>query len=151
MERGRDGLSEELSEYLYSGSQSAVSGRRRQEIAKVWGGIRLPGSGRVTRRLLAGWEYRREEYSDWQWESGLAYPDPEDLSVNGPSLAFEQVADRYRVVTGFQAWGTQEDVALGPDLRIGVTYSSPPSAATNRDCCTRVESAPRRIPGTGSL
>jgi hypothetical protein len=122
---GVQGQSEELTEHLYASSRGVVSGRRHHESVRVWGGIRLPGNGRVTRRLLAGWEHRVDLYSDWQWIDGEAYPEPEDLVVNGPSLVFEQVADNYRVVTGFQSWDTQEDVSLGPDVSFGVTYSSP--------------------------
>ena len=122
---GVQGLSENLTEHLYVSSQGAVSGRSHHESARLWGGIRLPGNGRVSRRLLAGWEHRVDLYSDWQWTDGRPYPEPEDLVVNGPSLAFEQVVDNYEVVTGYQAWDTQEDISLGPDIRFGLTYSSP--------------------------
>jgi len=123
---GIEARTEELTEYLYSQSQAVVSGQREQEIARVWGGIRLPGNGPIARRILAGWEHRRDLYSDWQREeTGDPYDEPEDLIIEGPSVVFEQVADRFQVVTGFRAWGVQEDIALGPDLVFSVTLSTP--------------------------
>jgi hypothetical protein len=123
---GVEGRTASLTEYLYSQASDVVSGHSEQEIARAWGGIRLSGSGPIARRLLVGWEHRRETFSDWQWEAtGAPYPQPEDLAIDGPSVAFEQVANRFQVVTGFRAWGVQEDVALGPNLELSTTFSTP--------------------------
>jgi hypothetical protein len=123
---GIEGRTATLTEYLYSQSQDVVSGHSDQEIARAWAGIRLPGNGPIARRLLVGWVHRRDLYSDWQWEAtGEPYPQPEDLIIEGPSVAFEQIANRYEVVSGFRAWGVQEDVALGPNLEFSTTFSTP--------------------------
>ncbi len=48
--------------------------------------------------------------------SGAPYPPPEDLLIEGPSLAYQQISDHFVVVEGFRAWTVQEDVALGPNF-----------------------------------
>jgi len=122
---GVEGLSEKLTEHLYSQSVSVVSGRRDTESARVWGGARLPGNGYLTRRLVGGWVHSETRYSDWESSSGAPYPTPEDRIIEGPTLAFEQIANRYQVVRGFRAWVSQEDVALGPNFRLSTTFSHP--------------------------
>ena len=123
---GASGRRQELVNHLYSQSESVISGFHEAERLSVWGGGRLPGGGIITRRLLAGWEHRRDSYSDWSWEStGEPYPTPEDRLVEGPRLSYEQIADRFLVVRGFRAWAVQEDVALGPNFSLGTILSSP--------------------------
>jgi hypothetical protein len=123
---GASGFRQELVDHLYSQSESVVDGVRETERISIWGGGRLPGGGDITRRLVGGWEYRRYRYSDWVWEpTGEPYPAPEDRTIEGPRLSFEQVADRFLVVRGFRAWTVQEDVALGPNFSLGAILSSP--------------------------
>jgi hypothetical protein len=123
---GVEASQENLLEHLYSESDSVVSGSRESENARVWGGARLPGKGNVTRRLVAGWQHRRDLFSDWEWEvDGSPYPTPEDLLVNGPMISYEQIVDRFIVVKGFRAWTVQEDVAFGPNFALTTVFSSP--------------------------
>jgi hypothetical protein len=123
---GVSGLRKELADHLYSQSVSVVSGLHETEKLSIWGGGRLPGDGDITRRLIGGWEHRRDRYSDWVWEStGEPYPPPEDRLVEGPRLSYEQIADRFIVVQGFRAWAVQEDVALGPNFGLTTIFSSP--------------------------
>jgi hypothetical protein len=122
---GFEGLSEKLTEHLYSQSESVVQGNHDSEKLRVWGGARLPGNGDLTRRLVGGWVYSRDQYFDWEWIDGAPYPTPEDRLIEGPTLAIEQVADRFQVVKGFRAWVSQEDVALGPNYRFSTTFSHP--------------------------
>lgn len=116
----------ELTEYLYSQSETVVSGSRESDLLKVWGGARLRGGLAVTRRLVFGWEHRRDFFSDWAWEDdGTPYPQPEDRVIGGPTFAYEQIADNFIVVKGFRAWTVQEDVALGPVFSVAGVVSTP--------------------------
>ena len=124
---------EQLVEHLYSESQSVVSGSRDTEVIRLWGGARLPGNSLITRRLVAGWEYRRDLYTDWQWEDDKApYPAPEDLLIEGPTLSYQQISDRFIVVEGFRAWTVQEDVALGPNFTASTVFSTPATGGDQR-------------------
>ena len=130
---GASGGREQLVEHLYSESQSVISGSRDTEVIRLWGGARLPGNSHITRRLVAGWEYRRDLYSDWQWESdGTPYPTPEDLLIEGPTLSYQQISDRFIVVEGFRAWTVQEDVALGPNFFASTVFSAPGTGGDQR-------------------
>ena len=123
---GVEGRREELIDYLYSESESVVHGNRDSESWRIWGGARLPSGAEITRRLVAGWEHQQNTYSDWIWEdSATPYPPPEDRFIDGPTLSYEQIADRFIVVKGFRAWSVQEDVALGPNFSISSLWSAP--------------------------
>ncbi|HPA79820.1 MAG TPA: hypothetical protein PLS95_03335 [Thermoanaerobaculales bacterium] len=112
-------------DYLYSEGETAVSGPLKIEAGSAWYGFRLPG-GRVTRRLTVGFDHRHEEYGEWiDRRTGTPYPTPEDRRIDGPRLSFEHVTDRFEVLHGFRAWSIQEDVALGPNLAAGATFSVP--------------------------
>jgi hypothetical protein len=123
---GVSGLRQELVDHLYSQSVSVVEGLHETERLSIWGGKRLPGGGVITRRLIGGWEYRQDRYSDWFWEeTGEPYLPPEDRLISGPRISYEQVVDRFLVVRGFRAWSVQEDVALGPNFSLTTVFSSP--------------------------
>ena len=144
---GISGLRQELFDHLYSKSDSVVEGLHETERLSVWGGGRLPGNGVVTRRLVAGWEYRQHLYSDWIWEgTGEPYPPPEDRLISGARLSYEQIVDRFIVVKGFRSWAVQEDVALGPNFSLTAVYSSPFFGGDRRRVLTagRVHTASRR-------
>jgi hypothetical protein len=118
--------SELLTEYLYSESESVVEGVRDTRIVRGWFGARLPGAGAVTRRLTLGWEHQRRRYGDWRFDdTGDPYPAPDDLDVSGPRIGYAHVTDNYEVVTGFRAWSAQEDIALGPNFDVNLTWSEP--------------------------
>ena len=122
-----------VEDHLYSESESVVSGYRNSETARFWGGARLPGSSRITRRIVAGWEYRRDLYEDWRWETdGASYPPPEDLLIEGPTLAYQQISDDFVVVEGFRAWTVQEDVAMGPNFEVSTVFSTPTTGGDQR-------------------
>ena len=130
---GASGGREQLVDHLYSESQSVISGSRDTEVIRLWGGARLPGNSHITRRLVAGWEFRRDLYSDWHWESdGTPYPAPEDLLIEGPTLSYQQISDRFIVVEGFRAWTVQEDVALGPNFFASTVFSAPGTGGDQR-------------------
>jgi hypothetical protein len=118
--------SEELTEHLYSAGESVVQGRRTSRFLRGWYGIELGNSGPVTRRLTVGWDVQQTNYDDWHWvETGDPYPFPQPLDVSGIRVGYEQVANNYEVLYGFRAWSSQEDVGLGPNFRIGATFSGP--------------------------
>ncbi len=123
---GGEARRERLIETLYADAEPAVSGGRRTELVEAWCGARLPGAGRATRRLIFGWEYRSDLYDNWRQEStGLPYPEPEGLTISGPSLGLQVIADRFLVVTGFESWTAQEDISLGPDFSASTVISHP--------------------------
>jgi len=123
---GVEGSRVKLIDHLYSESVSVVSGSSDKEHVHLWGGARLPGSSLTTRRLVVGWEHRRDLFSQWIWEDdGSPYPPPEDRVIEGPSLAYQQIADSFIVVRGFRAWSVQEDVALGPNFDLASIVSLP--------------------------
>jgi len=128
--------SEDLIEHLYSESNSVVSGRRDSRVWGAWYGIRLPIDTDVTRRINLGWDYQRHRYREWGWDTGeCPYPIPErdecpdltpkDREISGPRITYQQVRDRFVVMTGFRAWTAQEDVAMGPNFELGMTVSTP--------------------------
>ncbi len=123
---GVSGSHQKSVNHLYSHSVSAVEGLHETEEVSIWGGGRLPAGGDITRRVVAGWEYRKDLYSDWmRTNAGEPYQPPEDRLIEGPRLSFQQIADRFIVVRGFHAWTVQEDVALGPNFALNSVYSSP--------------------------
>jgi len=113
-------------DHLYSASQTRVMGEHYHMALRAWGGLRLPGNGRVTRRLVGAWDSREDTFKDWRWVAdGSPYPDPEDRTISGPRLEYEQITDNFLVLNGFRTWFAQEDVALGPNFRAGLTTSLP--------------------------
>jgi hypothetical protein len=121
-----------LTEYLWSGGEKAVEGRADHERFSLWGGIRLPSGPSVTNRLTVGLFSEQSQFADWQRRDGGAYPDPEDLDLVGPQIGFRQLADRWEVVTGLQAWWRQEDVPLGPNWRVELGFAAPALGADRR-------------------
>ena len=118
--------SEDLIEHLYSESDSVVSGRRDSRIWGGWYGVRLPINTDITRRINIGWDYQLHTYRDWMMEEdGSPYSTPQDREISGPRITYQQVRDRFVVMTGFRAWTAQEDVAMGPNLQLGMTVSTP--------------------------
>jgi hypothetical protein len=128
--------SENLIEHLYSESDSVVSGRRDSRIWGAWYGIRLPLDTDVTRRINLGWDDQRHTYREWIWDTGecpypipgsdeCPDPTPENREISGPRITYQQVRDRFVVMSGFRAWTAQEDVAMGPNFQVGVTVSTP--------------------------
>jgi len=118
--------SEELTEHLYATNESVVQGRRRSEIFRVWYGIQLGKPNRITRRLTLGWDVQQVEYDDWRWiETGEPYPSPQPLDISGIRVGYEQITENYEVLHGFRAWSAQEDIGLGPNFKIGATFSGP--------------------------
>jgi len=80
----------------------------------------------VTRRITVGYDHRRDLFEDWRWvATGQPFATPDNIAVDGVRIGFEQIPDRYLVLTGYRGWSVQEDVALGPIVRAGLTVSAP--------------------------
>lgn len=123
---GGEWLDESRVEHLYAAGETTVDGRRSSDVLGAWGGLRLPGDGGLVRRLILGWQTRDDRFTDWQWtDDGTAYPTPDDRRISGPRLGFELVSDRFEVLEGFRGFAAQEDIALGPNLKLGVIASLP--------------------------
>ena len=122
---GVDWRHQRRTDYLWSDGEKAVSGRADIERLSLWGGIRLPSGPSVTNRLTIGLFAEQSEYAEWQRLDGGAYPTPENLDLSGVQVGFRQIADRWEVVSGFQAWLRQEDVPLGPNWRVDVGLALP--------------------------
>lgn len=113
-------------EYLYGEGEQVAGGHRDFRLLRLWWGTRLPAPERTIRRLSLGFHLDKREFRDWRWESSpTPFPTPDDVTISGPRLAFEQVEDRYRVLTGFRGFSAQEDIAFGSSFRAGVTVSMP--------------------------
>ncbi len=113
-------------EYLYGDGDRVAGGHRDYTLLHLWWGMRLPATEKTIRRLSLGFHRDDREFSDWYWETSQApFPTPDNVTISGPRLAFEQLHDRYRVLTGFRGWSAQEDVAFGSNFRTGVTFSHP--------------------------
>ena len=113
-------------DYLYSEGETVVSGPQTSEIAGVWYGFRLAGSGAVTRRITLGFDHHHDTFEGWTYDdTGLPYPTPADRRIDGPRVLYEHITDHFEVLQGFRAWSIQEDVALGPNLAAGLTVSLP--------------------------
>ena len=122
---GVDWRHQRRTDYLWSDGEKAVSGRADIERLSLWGGIRLPSGPSVTNRLTIGLFAEQSEYAEWQRLDGGAYPTPENLDLSGVQVGFRQIADRWEVVSGFQAWLRQEDVPLGPNWRVDLGLALP--------------------------
>lgn len=117
---------EDLVEHLWSDGESVVEGRRESRILRGWYGLHLSARGPVTHRLSLGWDTHESLYEDWHYvDSGNPYQNPSDRKVSGFRLAYERITDNFEVLHGFRAWSSQEDVALGPNFRVGATLSAP--------------------------
>lgn len=113
-------------EYLYGDSEVVAGGHRDFNLLHLWWGTRLPSSKRFIRRLTVGYHGDEQVFNDWQWESFPGqFPTPEDHTISGPRVTFEQIEDRFKVLKGFRGWSTQEDVGLGSNIKGGLTFSAP--------------------------
>jgi len=113
-------------DYLYSEGDAVVSGPHNSEIAGVWYGFRLSSAATATHRLTAGVDHRHDQFEGWSYdETGLPYPTPDDRKIDGLRVSYERIANNFEVLRGFRAWSIQEDVAMGPNLSAGATFSLP--------------------------
>lgn len=90
-----------------------------------WFGVRLPGEGIRTDRLLFGVFGERALFGEWEWADGTPYPPPADRDLMGVEVGWEHQTFRWQLVQGFRSWQRQEDLPLGPNWRVTTGISLP--------------------------
>ena len=113
-------------EYLYSDGDQVAGGPRDFRLLRLWWGKKLQAPEHMVRRLHLGFSLDDREFSDWYWEaSQTPFPTPDDVTISGPHIRFEQMKNDFRVLTGFRGWSAQEDLAFGNNFQAGLTASMP--------------------------
>ena len=112
-------------EHLWSDSEQVVTGAVDRRDVEAWFGLRLPGSGIRTNRLIVGVFAERALFGEWLRDDGSLYPRPADRDLIGPEIGWEHRTFNWKVVQGFRSWQRQEDLALGPNWRLTTGVSSP--------------------------
>ena len=112
-------------QYLWSDAERRVTGEANTRNWEVWGGLRLPGSGIRTDRLIVGAFGDRAIFSDWHSLTGPSYPQPQDRNLVGPEVGWDHRTFRWKLVQGFRAWLRQEDLPLGPNWTVTTGLSLP--------------------------
>ncbi len=111
--------------YLWSDGERRVTGDANTRDWEVWGGLRLPGSGIRTNRLIAGAFGERALFRNWHGVDGSLYPQPRDRNLVGGEVGWEHTTFRWKLVRGFRAWLRQEDLPLGPNWKVTTGLSLP--------------------------
>lgn len=122
---GVDWSRNESTMYLWSDGEQRVAGNANLRSWEVWGGLRLPGGGIRTDRLLVGAFGDRAVFSDWQSLTGSFYPQPQNRNLVGPEVGWDHQTFRWKLVQGFRAWLRQEDLPLGPNWTVTTGLSLP--------------------------
>ena len=122
---GVDWRRDQSLKYLWSDGERRVTGEANTRDWEVWGGLRLPGSGIRTDRLLVGAFGERAIFSDWHSLTGPSYPQPQDRNLVGVEAGWDHRTFRWKLVQGFRAWLRQEDLPLGPNWTVTTGLSLP--------------------------
>jgi hypothetical protein len=112
-------------QHLWSNAEKAVSGDEKRRDVEAWYGVRLPGTGLRTDRLLFGAFGELARFGEWTRSDGSPYPRPEDRDLVGPEIGWEHATFRWQLVQGFRSWQRQEDLPLGPNWRVTTGLSLP--------------------------
>ncbi|HPC82067.1 MAG TPA: hypothetical protein P5234_01935 [Thermoanaerobaculaceae bacterium] len=124
-ERGR------RTQWLYVRGEKAVSGSVHSRSGVVWGGLRLPGEGPVT-RIRLGFFREKVRYGPWAWTDGAAYEKPVDRDMAGVLFGVERQPPRWVVTHGLRGWQRQEDAPLGASWSATLGGSLPVFGADRR-------------------
>ncbi len=111
--------------HLWSESEWSVTGPADTRDFETWFGIRLPGEGIRTNRLIVGAFGEKAVFGEWNRTDGSPYPRPEDRDLLGPEVGWEHQTFNWKVVQGFRSWQRQEDLPLGPNWRMMAGISAP--------------------------
>jgi hypothetical protein len=112
-------------EHLWSNTEKSVAGKEERRDIEAWYGMRLPGSGIRTDRLLLGAFGELARFGAWTRSDGSPYPQPDDRDLIGPEIGWEHKTFRWQLVQGFRSWQRQEDLPLGPNWRVTTGLSLP--------------------------
>ena len=110
---------------LVVGGEAECPGAADARDFEAWYGLRLPGEGIRTDRLIVGVFGERALFGEWHRIDGSPYPRPADRDLIGPEVGWEHQTFRWKVVQGFRSWNRQEDLPLGPNWRVTAGLSSP--------------------------
>ena len=111
--------------YLWSNAHQSVKGAADTRDFEAWFGMRLPGEGIRTDRLIVGVFGERARFGEWRRTDGSPYPRPADRDLMGAEVGWEHQTFRWQVVQGFRSWHRQEDLPLGPNWRVTTGLSTP--------------------------
>ena len=111
--------------HLWSAGERSVTGTADTRDFEAWFGMRLPGEGIRTDRLIVGLFGERAQFGEWHRTDGSPYPRPEDRELLGPEVGWDHETFRWKVVQGFRSWQRQEDLPLGPNWRVTTGLSLP--------------------------
>ena len=111
--------------YLWSDATRSVTGSVDTRDFEAWFGMRLPGEGIRTNRLIFGVFGERALFGEWRRADGSPYPRPSDRDLMGVEVGWEHQTFRWQLVQGFRLWNRQEDLPLGPNWRVTTGISSP--------------------------
>lgn len=116
---------EESRGHLWSDGERSVTGEADRREFEAWFGLRLPGEGIRTDRLIVGVFGERSLFGEWRRADGSPYPRPADRELMGVEVGWEHQTFRWKLVQGFRSWHRQEDLPLGPNWRIATGLSWP--------------------------
>jgi hypothetical protein len=111
--------------HLWSDAKRSVTGAADSRDFEAWFGLRLPGEGIRTNRLIVGVFGERALFGEWRRVDGSPYPRPADRDLMGAEVGWEHQTFRWKVVQGFRSWQRQEDLPLGPNWRVTTGLSLP--------------------------
>jgi hypothetical protein len=111
--------------HLWSEAKRSVTGAADTRNFEVWLGLRLPGEGIRTDRLIVGVFGERALFGEWRRADGSPYPRPEDRELMGGQVGWQHQTFRWKVVQGFRSWHRQEDLPLGPNWEVTTGLSLP--------------------------
>lgn len=112
-------------EHLWSAGEQSVAGAADTREFEAWYGMRLPGTGIRTDRLIVGVFGEQARFGDWVRSDGTPYPRPADRDLLGVEVGWEHQTFRWKLVQGFRSWQRQEDLPLGPNWRVTTGVSLP--------------------------
>ena len=122
---GVDWQQDSSQEHLWSDAKQSVKGAADTRAFEAWFGLRLPGEGIRTNRLIVGVFGERARFGEWRRVDGSPYPRPADRDLLGPEVGWDHQTFRWKVVQGFRSWIRQEDLPLGPNWQVTTGLSSP--------------------------
>jgi hypothetical protein len=111
--------------HLWSEAERSVTGAAATRDFEAWVGLRLPGEGIRTDRLIVGAFGERALFGEWRRADGSPYPRPADRDLMGVEVGWEHQTFRWKLVQGFRSWQRQEDLPLGPNWRVTTGLSLP--------------------------
>jgi hypothetical protein len=121
---GGEWRQESAEKHLWSEAEQSVTGTADTRDFEAWFGIRLPGEGIRTNRLIVGAFGEKAAFGEWRRTDGSLFQRPADRDLIGPEVGWDHRTFNWKVVQGFRSWQRQEDLPLGPNWRLTTGLSS---------------------------